>query len=76
MLTALSNKVHYHLDLLNTVNSISQHPNLHDNVEQVDNYVFPDTLRAPVRTSAPPPDMGRVTDLGCDMCRVGNVYEQ
>ena len=56
--------------------SISQHPNLHDNVEQVDNYVFPDTLRAPVRTSAPPPDMGRVTDLGCDMCRVGNVYEQ
>ena len=49
---------------------------MHDNVEDVDNYVFPDTLRAPVRTLVPPPDMGRVTDLGCGMCRVGNVYEQ
>ena len=56
--------------------SLSQNPNLHDNVEDVDNYVFPDTLRAPVRTLVPPPDMGRVTDLGCGMCRVGNVYEQ
>ena len=56
--------------------SISQQTNLHDNVEKVDNYVFPDTLRAPVRTSAAPPDLGRVTDLGCGMCRVGNVYEQ
>ena len=35
-----------------------------------------DTLRELVRTSAPPPDVGRVMDLGCGMCRVGNVYEQ